>query len=599
MTHPKPFTGLALTLALISPAVALAATEGPSGLDFYEVPAISTTTHGDLIWYREATVDLGGGVAGFKAWNVMYRSTDSLGAQNAVTGTILVPTAKWSGFGGRPVVSYAMGTHGLQQGCAPSLQMQAGTDYETENVKAVVNAGYAVLITDYAGYTTGDVPTYLAGESQAHAALDIMRAASQVPGTDISEDDPVAIWGYSQGGQTATWAAELAESYTPDLNLKGVAAGGVPADFPVTADYLDGSSGASFLLGAVIGLAEQYPDNIDLDALTNDAGKAAIEQGKNECVFEALFDFMNDSIEQYTANGETLDEMLEDENVYEAVAAQNLGSGKPTVPLYQYHGQADEFIPISQHTDLKSEYCSRFANVTFDVYPSEHIVTQFQAAPTVMDWLDDRFSGYPALNGCLTFSPAPESTANPGGGDFVVTLDQWFLDGTMHLATLDQDVVLPEESTMTADTNITQETMVGSLDVPDFQTSLRIAGIKTDVWLSIQQVGDIEGEVSLSDEGILAIDGTVAANVVINAVGRGFAKIPFKHCKTEEPVVFDLDYAGPISDLGSGQVTFIGDTYFPDIEGCAGLASLFTALMSGPGQEYSFRIEAPAPQQWK
>ena len=165
--------------------------------------------------------------------------------------------------------------------------------------------------------------------------------------------------------QTATWAAELAESYTPDLNLKGVAAGGVPADFPVTADYLDGSSGASFLLGAVIGLAEQYPDNIDLDALTNDAGKAAIEQGKNECVFEALFDFMNDSIEQYTANGETLDEMLEDENVYEAVAAQNLGSGKPTVPLYQYHGQADEFIPISQHTDLKSEYCSRFANVTF------------------------------------------------------------------------------------------------------------------------------------------------------------------------------------------------------------------------------------------
>ena len=38
--------------------------------------------------------------------------------------------------------------------------------------------------------------------------------------------------------------------------------------------------------------------------------------------------------------------------------------------------------------------------------------------------------------------------------------------------------------------------------------------------------------------------------------------------------------------------------YIADIEGCAGLASLFTALMSGPGQEYSFRIEAPAPQQW-
>lgn len=599
MSHLNTLKGLVLGMALATPALATAATEGPSGMDFYDVPAISTTTHGDLIWYREATVDLGAGVAGFNAWNVMYRSTDSLGAQNAVTGTVLVPTSGWGGLGDRPVVSYATGTHGLQQGCAPSLQLEAGTDYEAENIKAVINAGYAVLITDYAGYTTGDVPTYLAGESQAHAALDILRAASQVPGTDINEDDPFAIWGYSQGGQTATWAAELAESYLPDLNLKGVAAGGVPADFPLTADYLNGSTGASFLLGAVIGLAEQYPDNLDLDELTNDAGKDAIERGKNECVFEALFDFMNDSIQQYTANGETLDEMLEDEAIYEAVAGQNLGDGKPSVPMYQYHGQADEFIPISQHTDLKSAYCSKFANVTFDIYPSEHIVTQFQAAPQVLDWLDDRFSGYPAFNGCLTFSPAPESTANPGGGDFVVTLDQWFLDGTMHLATLDQEVVLPEESTMTADTNITQETMVGALNVPDFQTSLRIAGIKTDVWLSIQQVGDIEGDVSLDNDGILSIDGSVMADIVINAVGRGFAKIPFRNCKTEEPVLFDLNYAGPISDLGSGQVSFSGDTYFPDIEGCSGLAALFTALMSGPGQEYTFRIEAPAPEQWQ
>ncbi len=598
MSHLNTLKGLVLGMALATPALASAATEGPSGMDFYEVPAISTDTHGDLIWYREATVDLGAGAPAFRAWNVMYRSTDSLGAENAVTGTVIVPNGIWLGFGGRPVVSYATGTHGLQQGCAPSLQMAAGTDYESENIKAALNEGYAVLVTDYAGYTTGDVPTYLAGASQAHATLDIVSAASQVPSSGVSANAPVAIWGYSQGGQTAAWAAELAQSYAPDMDLVGVAAGGVPADFEASADYLNGSTGASFMLGAVIGLAEQYPDNLDLDELTNDAGKDAIETGKNQCVFEALFYFMNDSIKEYTANGETLDEMLEDEAIYEAITDQNLGEGLPSVPVYLYHGQADEFIPIAQHTELKENYCGRFANVTFDIYPSEHIVTQFQAAPTVMNWLDDRFDGDSAANGCATSDPAPVSTAQPGGGDFVVRLDQWFLDGTMHLATLDQDVVMPAESTMTVDTNMTQNTMVGDMNIPDFVASLRIAGVKTDVWLSIQQVGDIEGEVALDNDGILSINGSVMADIVIDAVGRGIARIPFRNCQTEEPVLFDLNYAGPISDLGSGQVTFSGETTFPDIEGCAGLSSLFTALMSGPGQEYTFRIEAPAPVQW-
>ena len=53
MSHLNTLKGLVLGMALATPALASAATEGPSGLDFYDVPAISTTTHGDLIWYRE------------------------------------------------------------------------------------------------------------------------------------------------------------------------------------------------------------------------------------------------------------------------------------------------------------------------------------------------------------------------------------------------------------------------------------------------------------------------------------------------------------------------------------------------------------------
>ena len=128
---------LAIGAALMSPLAAQAAVEGPSGMDFYDVPFVSTASNGDLIWYREASVDLGSGAPLAEAYNVMYRSTDSLGAQNVVTGTVLVSSNEWTGSGERPTLSYAVGTHGLDQSCAPSMQLQAGTDYEIQNIRAL------------------------------------------------------------------------------------------------------------------------------------------------------------------------------------------------------------------------------------------------------------------------------------------------------------------------------------------------------------------------------------------------------------------------------------------------------------------------------
>ncbi|HCB40251.1 MAG TPA: Triacylglycerol lipase, partial [Gammaproteobacteria bacterium] len=145
-------------------------------MDFYSPPTITAGNHGDLIWYREANIDLGKDAPFTRSWDVAYWSVDSNGRPNVVTGSVILPTARWSGTGSRPVLSYAVGTHGLGQRCAPSLQLAAGTDYEQANIAAAINRGYAVLITDNAGYTNGDTPTYLAGESQAHAAVDIVTA---------------------------------------------------------------------------------------------------------------------------------------------------------------------------------------------------------------------------------------------------------------------------------------------------------------------------------------------------------------------------------------------------------------------------------------
>ncbi|MAE35108.1 MAG: Triacylglycerol lipase [Oceanospirillaceae bacterium] len=583
---------IALSAALLSPLAANAAVEGPSGMDFYEVPSINTTQNGDLIWYRETSVNLGAGASLAKAYNVMYRSTDSLGAQNAVTGTVLVSSKPWEGSGDRPTLSYAVGTHGLEQSCAPSMQMRAGTDYEARNIRAALEKGYAVLVTDYEGYTTGATPTYLAGESQAHAALDIFRAASQIPRAGISADAPAAVWGFSQGGQTAAWVGQIADEYAPDLDLVGVASGGTPADFPVVADYLNGSTGASFLLGGIIGLSEQYPDDIPVNDLASANGLAAIEDYKTKCTFEFLFDYMNDSLSSYTVGNKDLDELLQVPAIGQRINDQNLGEDGADVPVLLYHGTADEFIPIEQSVQLKRDYCGRFDKVTYDVYPSEHIVTLFQAAPGVLTWLDERFAGQNPRNSCYSLKQNPVSNANPGGGDFIVTLDEWNLDAELQLATLNQTVELPEDTTITADANITDESLVGDLYVPDFEAELNIL-VNLDVSLSVEPVGQIEATNRLSRDGILAINGSTQANVLINAAGFGWLKLPF-NCKTTEPANFDLDWEGPIADFGAGGIVFEGETEFAELE-CGWMTSLFNALVAGPGQEYSFRLVPPAP----
>jgi hypothetical protein len=173
-----------------------------------------------------------------------------------------------------------------QVGCA---QMGAGTDYEAANVVAALQKGDAVVATDYAGYTTGGAPTDIVGAAEGHAVLDIVKVASQVPNAGVSASAPVALWGFSQGGQAAAWAAELATTYAPNVQLEGVAAGGTPADLAETARFLDGNIGATFEMLAIIGLANQYPE-LPIDAVLNPAGAQAFATLKTQCVFRGAAD---------------------------------------------------------------------------------------------------------------------------------------------------------------------------------------------------------------------------------------------------------------------------------------------------------------------
>lgn len=602
-THFLSRVAVKLPLAAIALAVSsayAAPVQGPADDTFFTYPAALPGTKGELISYRSTTVKLGDATAPtVKAWNVIYQTTDSKDAANAVSGTVLVPTAAWTGTGPRPIVTYAVGTHGLATSCAPSKKLALGTDYEIANINAALAKGYTVLVTDYRGALTGSAATsqstYLAGKAQGNATLDIVKAAAAIPGAGLSLSSPVIVWGYSQGGQSASWAAEqLANGYAPELKVLGVAAGGVPGNFQRVAEVLDGGIGFAFFGSAINGLNRQYPGQIPVELLATAEGKAALADLRNLCVFEALFKYENKSIAGYVnqdpAEPTTLESLLAVESVATVLTAQNLGNVKLNVPFYQFHGQADEFIPLDQAVALKKAYCAKGSNVAFDLFPSEHIVTQFQGANTVIPWIADRLAGKAQASTCNSNAADPKPTNNPVSGDFIVSLNNWDVAGTVGLKTLAQTITLPAGSKIKAEANVTKQTLTGTLTFPAYKTPIKIIGLNLSIGLLIESAGPLSGSNTVDNEGVLRIAAKAPVNITVtNVLGLSWGT-----CKTASPAIFPVNFEGPVSALGSGALQFTGTTSFPQIKGCF-ISAILTGLMSGNGQTFKLQVAPPAP----
>ena len=133
-----------------------------------------------------------------------------------MSGTLAVPKGR-APKGGWPLISWAHGTTGIADACAPSRGGGSGPALLGRWLKA----GYAVVRTDYEGLGTPGEHPYLIGRSEGSSVLDAARAARKL---DKRIGKRVVIAGHSQGGQAALWAASMAPSYTPDLKLRGTVA---------------------------------------------------------------------------------------------------------------------------------------------------------------------------------------------------------------------------------------------------------------------------------------------------------------------------------------------------------------------------------------
>ncbi|MFE3195689.1 alpha/beta hydrolase family protein [Nocardia sp. NPDC059240] len=209
-------------LSLTAPAGAVGP-EGATDTASFYAPAEDRVpgTHGSVIQLRPLTGDPA--LAGARNYLVLYRSIDMHGSPVAVSGTLAVPDGV-APAGGWPLISWAHGTTGVADVCAPS--QDTSPDFPAHDYTSLVRrvqerwiaAGYAVAQTDYQGLGGSDPHGYLIGTAEQRAVTDMARAARQV------DPDIGTRWvamGHSQGGQAAVFTDAQAQQWAPELQLLG------------------------------------------------------------------------------------------------------------------------------------------------------------------------------------------------------------------------------------------------------------------------------------------------------------------------------------------------------------------------------------------
>ncbi len=216
---------LAAGLVAIAAAPAGAAVKrGPDGGGFYQAPKKLPNGHGKAIWQRQAKKLTPIANAGINK-TLLYTSRSPQGDQVVVSGSVSVPKGK-APAGGWPVISWAHGTTGAADSCAPTRIRPSSpaapyVAYVHPQLEDWIKAGYAVVATDYQGLGTPGPHPYLVDKAEGRSVVDIVSAARQlVP----SLSRKYLIAGHSQGGQSALFAASLASQWAPDLKLKGTVA---------------------------------------------------------------------------------------------------------------------------------------------------------------------------------------------------------------------------------------------------------------------------------------------------------------------------------------------------------------------------------------
>ena len=325
---------------------------------------------------------------GARAWDLLYRSQGVDGGPVAVSGRVYAPDGP-APEGGRPVVSWAHGTVGVADGCAPS---RTGDDVPA--LRQLIDAGYVVAATDYEGLGTPGPHPYLVGESEGRSVLDAARAASRID--DAGASNRVLAAGHSQGGHAVLFAGSLVEDYAPELDLLGVVASAPAAELTTLLRSAVPISLAFGLVVSAIYAYDQVYDELELEDVLTPAAIERISVVEEECL-----QGVTDAFVDQRTSAWLVDNPLDVEPWAARVAENEPGSMEIPAPVLVVQG-ANDFVVLASSTDTAiGRLCDGGNIVDYRRYPGAiHGDVLVEAGPEILAWVGERMAGGDARSTC-------------------------------------------------------------------------------------------------------------------------------------------------------------------------------------------------------
>ena len=372
---------------------------------------------GTVLKHRAIRASFGPHRTPVDADQLLYRTTDQLGAPTVTVTTVLRPQHRRV----LPkLVGYLSFYDGLGARCDPSYTLNGGmggsaieqqSEEEDLLMEFYIAQGFVVTVPDF----EGEGHHWMAGRESGYGSLDGIRATESF--LHLATSTPVGLSGYSGGALAGDWAAELAPSYAPKLNLVGVAAGGVPVDYWHMFDYINGTKTYSAAIPAMLlGLARAY--HVDLTSYPSPYGAKVVGELQKACMTAVFGNYPGLTIAKIMkpayADLRTVPVFVNILN------EQIMGTvpGHPRAPYFlgngNTDGRGDGVMSAGDVRTLAREYCKQGVVVDYREYQhASHITAGAFFDPETGLFLQDRLAGLPFRGNCRSIRPGTDISPEP------------------------------------------------------------------------------------------------------------------------------------------------------------------------------------------
>lgn len=304
------------------------------------------------------------------AWKIMYVTENLDGTRDISTGVLMIPEDGRDN-ATRSVVAYQEANDSVGPRCHPSSQWSGGAVGDASAWSALGplalmwGEGLATVISDVGNDADPAPHGVFAGKYAGKALLNGVRAAFAVDEAGLSEDAPVGIFGIAGGGVGGAFAAELAPTYAPELDIRATVLEGMVVDQRNFMRTADGSIGSGFAFATLLGLEPQYP-RMELDEKLDPAGRALADAWRSTCQNNYfLTPFL--PLDSLFVSGENPADIADFQHVYDD---NRLGvSGTPDSKILITSCGADDsfmsLVPAQDSRDLADAYRSRGTEVLY------------------------------------------------------------------------------------------------------------------------------------------------------------------------------------------------------------------------------------------